>query len=123
MITKHFNTKTNVLEVSYTGTVSTKELLEYLHNLENDKVLPRNLKIFTDSSNFISTRDTTDVKIVAEAYRKVLMNYTFIISAFFTDNPRPTALTTMYKLQMIGLPNYQFDIFCTKEAALKFLLS
>jgi hypothetical protein len=48
MITYKLNNDLSILETTFTGDVSIKEITEYILTLSNDKNLPKELKILTD---------------------------------------------------------------------------
>ena len=122
MITKQFNHISNILEVTYSGEIDIKQILDYQNEIFLDTSFPRKLMIFTNASNSKIVLSTKEVDEVALAIEDLMSKYTLIKNAFLTDSPLPTALSTLYKLSVASFPTYQFDVFSSKKAAQKFLL-
>jgi len=121
MITKQFNHNSNILEVTYSGEIDIKQILNYQLEINLDTSFPRDLMILTDATNSKIILSTKEVDEIALAIEDLMKKYSLIKNAFLTDSPLPTALSTLYKLSVTSFPTYQFDVFSTKKAALKFL--
>ena len=120
MIETSVNRDTGILDSRFEGEVTIEEIVDYIVATKKNKLYPRTLKILTDATqahmNF-SPGDLT--KIVDENY-KSLEQYDFIIDAIVIDSPRETAMSMLYQ-ELAKTRKYKFEIFSTRESALKWL--
>lgn len=121
MVVEKFNAKTAILETEFKGEVTLLEVVNYIIRTKENKMYPRTLKIFTDSSQAIFNFSIQDLNTIMEENLKSLMNYDCIIDAIIVDNPKNTVLTMLYA-ELTKTNKYKFKIFSTKEAALNWLL-
>jgi hypothetical protein len=120
MVKEIFNSKTGILETEFKGDVTLLDVVNYIIRTKENKIYPRTLKIFTDSSQAIFNFSIEDLNTIMEENLKSLMNYDFIIDAIIVDNPKNTVLTMLYA-ELSKTKKYKFKIFSTKEAALHWL--
>ncbi len=124
MITRIFNSEKGILESKFEGEISINEVTEYILSLSEDKTLPKVLKIFTDASNatFDENVVPNDLKKLVEANYKSLSVRDSIYDAFIVSKPIEMALGQLY-MEFSKSENYYFNLFSTKEAAVKWLNS
>lgn len=120
MIKHSFNKNTNILEVIYTGNITSQEIIELNRAIKNNKQYPRVLKIIADTKEAHFNFPIKDLDIIVEETIIALEFYTKMIDAIIIDNPKNTVLTVLYK-NLFKTKNYEFEIFATKEAALNWL--
>jgi hypothetical protein len=122
MITSHLNRDTGIIETVLTGIITVDEVINYINELRNSEKFPKRLLILTDSVNgrFGFTREE-DLKI-AEIVQQYAPLFELIKDAIIIDDPRTTAYSLLYRNSSLNIPNYQFEIFSTRDAAIKWLL-
>ncbi|MCK5028929.1 MAG: STAS/SEC14 domain-containing protein [Bacteroidales bacterium] len=122
MITYKFNKEEGILETTFSGDVSIKDISEYILTLSKDKTLPGKLKILTDvtKGKFSEGVIPKDMTILVEANKKSLAQRDFTYDAFVVSGSFEMALGMLYQ-KLNKIKNYKVGIFSTKEAALKWL--
>lgn len=120
MITYKFNTLKGVLETYFEGEVVLKEIVDYIIATKQNTIYPRTLKILTNTSEANFNFSPNDLKIIIEENYKSLEKYDRIIDAIITDNPKNTAISMLYQ-ELVKTNKYEFNVFSSKEAALKWL--
>ena len=121
MINIHFNSETNILEVTYLGKISIEQLLEYGSEIRNNKTYPRNLKVFTDATKADYTIEEKNIPGLLENLEKDVENYHTVKSAMLHSSPKETAISMILEFEE-KIPNYTHRIFSTREAAMQWLL-
>ncbi len=124
MIRYKINDKTGIVETTVKGTVTINDFIEYISKLSTDKSLSKKVKILTDASKgkFFDDVNPEDLYRVVEINTKSLAKSEFICDAFIISSSMETALAQLYK-EYSKADNYFFNVFYTKEAALKWLNS
>ena len=124
MIQYKFNDKKGIVETIVKGTVTINDFIEYISALKKDKFLPKRVKILTDASKgkFFKDVNPEDLLRVVEINNKSLEKSELICDAYVISSSMETALAQLYK-EYSKADNYYFNIFSTKEAALKWLNS
>ena len=122
MITTKFNTCTNILEVTYFGDVTSKEIIDYIIATMNNSNYPRELKILTDASKAKMCFDPDDIHKIVDANNRSLKKYDSITDALIVVNPNETALTVFFKF-LSENEKYAVNAFATKKAASEWLHS
>lgn len=122
MIIYSFNSKTGIVESVIKGEITIEDLSDYLISLSKDFKLPKILRIFTNASDANFSFEITNevLKKIVDANNKSLKNREKIFTAFILSTPIETAMAHLYKI-FSKTKNYSFEIFSTKEAALKWL--
>jgi len=122
MITSHFNRDTGIVETVFTGIVTFEDVVEYIHRLGNGDKYPGRLLILTDSIKGRFELTSEEDQKIGEAVRKYASQFEQIKDAPIINDPRTTAYSVLYRNATSNIPNYQFEIFSTREAAIKWLL-
>ena len=124
MITKKFNSETGILESKFEGEITIKQVTDYILSLSEDKSLPKKLKIFSDATKgtFSESITPNDLKEIVEANYKSLAARECIYDAFIINSSIEMALGQLY-MEFSKSDNYYFNLFSTKEAAVKWLNS
>ncbi len=122
MITYAFNKETGFLETTFEGEVSIKDIAEYIIMLSEDKTLPKKLKIFTDATKGKFSKGVVpkDLPKLVEANKVSLAQRDYIYDAFVLTGTLEMALGMLYKT-ISKTKKYKFNVFSTKEAAIKWL--
>ena len=122
MITKKFNLETGILESKFEGEITIKQVTDYIISLSEDKSLPKKLKIFSDATKGIFSENIApnDLKEIVEANQKSLAARECIYDAFIISSSIEMALGQLY-MEFSKSENYYFNLFSTKEAAVKWL--
>ncbi|WP_298364874.1 STAS/SEC14 domain-containing protein [uncultured Lutibacter sp.] len=120
MIVEKFNKISYLLEVTYSDNVSAKEIIDYIKATKENNEYPRILKIISDAKKATFNFSIEELEQIVKENYKSLEKYNKIIDAIIVDNPKNTVLTVLYK-RFFNTEKYKFEIFATKEAALKWL--
>lgn len=123
MITSHINRDTGIIETTYEGNVTFEDVMDYIAELRNVEKYPKKLLILSDSVrgrfNFTEEED----QLIAGIVRQYAPSFELIRDAIIIDDPRTTAYSVLYRNTSLSIPNYQFEIFSTREAAITWLLT
>lgn len=120
MILTNFIEEINLLEVKYEGTISVKELIDYINETRKNKSYPRDLRIITDARNVKMDFNPDDLSKIIEANTKSLKNYNSITDAFVIDKPKETALSLLFQ-ELSKNKNYKFKIFFKLDNAINWI--
>lgn len=120
MITVEFNNEEQYLHSTFEGEITKQELIDYIDAIRLNNLYPRKLKIIIDSTHAKMKLAKEDLRLVFDANLKSLAKYDFIFEAIITLYPKETAYSIMYK-EMSATKQYKFEVFSTKDAALKWL--
>lgn len=122
MITCFFNKSLDILETKIKGDISINDIIKYIIDVREHKMLSGKIKIFTDASQgkFTEKVRKNGLARFLEENKKTLVQIEFIYDAFVVSGTFETALGLLYQ-GLIEIPNYRFKIFSTKEAALEWL--
>jgi len=120
MVIEKFNNQTGILETKFVGEITLLKLVNYIIRTKKNKIYPRNLKIFTDSSDAFFNFSIKDLNIIMEENLKSLEKYDCIIDAIIVDNPKNTVLKMLYA-ELTKTNKYK--IFATKKAAQTWLIT
>lgn len=120
MIDINFNTDTNILENTLTGTIGIAEVLDMYDRMEQLDVLPQNLKVIIDSQKARYTFTEKELKQIASAIEHLLSKFNSIQEAIIQSSPYETAMAVLYE-QMVQFKNFKFKAFSTREAAIQWL--
>ncbi len=119
-INLQFNEEQGILNITSEGNISAAMIVELYETIINNKEYPRNLKllIITPLSDFkLSPKHMQDI---VSAAQKAYTLYDSLKEALVADGPYNTMIATLYSERSI-MPNFQANVFSTKEAALKWL--
>ncbi len=120
MIDIKFNTDTNILENTLTGTIGIEEVLDMYNRMEQLNVLPQNLKVIIDSQKARYTFTERELQQIAGAIEHLLSKFRSIQEAIIQSSPYETAMAVLYE-QMVQFENFRFKAFSTREAATEWL--
>lgn len=122
MISRHINKDTGIIETTYEGIVTLQEVISYIGELRNTGKYPKKLLILTDAVHGRFMFSEEEDQILAGIVRQYAPSYELIKDAIIIDDPRTTAYSLLYRHAASSIPNYRFEIFSTREAAIKWLL-
>jgi hypothetical protein len=122
MISFNYNKALGVLETKIEGDTSINDIIKYIIDVREHEMLSEKIKIFTDASKgkFIEKVRKNDLQRFLDENKKTLAQKELIYDAFVVSGSFETALGLLYQ-ELIKVPNYQFKIFSTKEAAINWL--
>jgi len=120
MISSKFNTETKILEVVYSGLISSEDLNIHGNNIMNNNKLPRNLNILTDARNAEYDYKKINYFSMMKNMKKHLDPFIFVKNAILHSKPVETAISMILKDKII-INNYKQKIFYTEEAATAWL--
>lgn len=122
MIAMSYNEILEILEIRYKGEISLDNLLELGNKINQNKHLPRNLKILADATKAKYTFNIDKIPLIANDLNKKTKGYESIKFAMIQEKPEETAMS--FALQNENYtPHYSHKIFCTKSSAIEWLLS
>jgi hypothetical protein len=123
MITSHINRDTGIIETIYEGKVTFEDVIGYINELRNFEKFPKRLLILSDSTHGRISFTAEEDQLIAGIVRQYAPSYQLIKDAIIIDDPRTTAYSVLYRNAAASIPNYQFEIFSTRQAAINWLLS
>ena len=122
MVKTSFDGQLGILDSSFEKNVTVDEVVNYITATRLNKRYPRVLKILTDATTATMDFSPTDLNRIVEENLKSLELYDQIIDAIVIDSPRVTAMSLLYK-DLAKSDKYRFEVFSTRETALKWLMS
>jgi len=122
MVKTSFDGQLGILDSSFEKNVTVDEIVNYITATRLNKRYPRVLKILTDATTATMDFSPTDLNRIVEENLKSLEVYDQIIDAIVIDSPRVTAMSLLYK-DLAKSDKYRFEVFSTRETALKWLMS
>ena len=122
MVRTEFNHQTGILNSKFEGDVNINEIVDYVIATRENKSYPRILKILTDATTANMDFTPRDLTLIVEENYRSLEKYDFIIDAILLKSPKETALSILYQ-ELAKTNKYIFQVFSTKEAAVKWLQS
>ncbi|MBI9069140.1 MAG: hypothetical protein JEZ09_17725 [Salinivirgaceae bacterium] len=121
MITFSYNELLEILEVIYKGKVTYEELYDFGIAFENNKSLPRNLKMLTDVTKANYDFPPEKIADIAKNMENITKNYQQIKAAFIQTKPTETAMSILLQNEH-RRENYIHKIFYSREQALEWLM-
>lgn len=124
MIKNTFNKEENILYSIRSGKVTLDEFLQTVEEIGTNKEYPRRLLTITDASNSDLEISVDDLPLILDQLKKYLTNYkSFHDAVIHNDLPNDVAVGMFFEQVSKVIPNYQFKLFTTQEAAKRWLLS
>lgn len=123
MISSHLNRETGIIETRMTGNVILEEITGYIHELKNAEKYPSRMLILTDATHGTFELSDDDNQQIVSIVLQYISSFELIKDAIIISDPRTTAYSILYRKTAARIPNYRFEIFSTREAALNWLLS
>jgi len=123
MSIKHFQMDTGIMEIQQTGIVNLDTIRLHYQEIMTVKMLPNHLKILIDCSKAQFDMDISEIVKIAGYLKHAMTVCAQLSEAIVVNQPYETAVTTLYYDTHSGLPNYQFQVFSTREAAIEWLKS
>ena len=102
------------------GTVTEKEIIDYISSFKENKPLPRVLKILTDATGSIVNLPKESLAAIQNETNNYIGQYDLVLDAMLISTPRETAIALLYE-ELIKSKYYRFKTFSTREAALQWL--
>jgi len=110
-----------ILRVRYPGMLTKEEVIGHYNELGNSKTFHRNIRILIDCKDSNFTIKPEEVPELLAAARSAVTKYKTVKEAMMVTDPYETVIVTLFE-KGIDLPNYQFKVFYTEQAALRWLL-
>jgi phage-related protein len=111
-----FDETDNVLFIKLKGNVSIENILQSADELEQNKTLPRVLRIIEDARDANVKLSVRELHLIEQKIRIVAKNFDSIRHAVIHSTPINTALSFMMS-DMIKSSNYNLKVFSTMEGA------
>jgi hypothetical protein len=123
MITSHINRDTGIIETTYEGKVTFGDIVNYINQLRNIEKFPKRLLILSDSVHGRFSFTSEEDQQIAGLVKQYAPLFEQIRDAIIIDDPRTTAYSVLYRNASAFIPNYEFEIFSTRQAAIDWLLT
>ncbi len=122
MINCNFDSNEGILIVEFIGEITVEELNNYIISVRENKELPQTLKILSDASKgkFAKRVGRKELLSFLEENRITSKQKETMYDAFVLSRALEMALGMLYR-DFNQIENYRFNVFSTKEAALKWL--
>lgn len=122
MIHTYYNKNTGILETQFEGKIGIGEMFDYIVSVRENESLPQKLKIYSNASNakFEGNVNRKDLVRFLDENKTTLDQKDFIYDAFVVSSAFEMALGMLYR-ELNKIKNYKFEVFSTKEAAIKWL--
>ena len=123
MLNYTINKQLKNLEIVAVNTVTVDQIIEHYLSISRDTSLPRNLHTLIDCTNGklqINLKNNENEK-ARIALNKAMNAFDSIREAVIVDKPHETFVATLFREFNHDIKNHGFEIFCTPEAALKWL--
>ena len=119
-ITEEFNAETQILYVSFKGTINADDLIRHIDKVGQNNANPRFLKVLADGREATFDLSAKDLQRINKQKAKYRDSYTYLAYAALISNPITVALSVIY--QMISRTDkHSFQCFSTEEAAERWL--
>ncbi|HBF88760.1 MAG TPA: hypothetical protein DDX39_08975 [Bacteroidales bacterium] len=120
MITYSFNTKSNLLYVTFDEIITFAEIIDYLNEFRELDNLPLDLKLFYDVRKANFDFKLEDVATISKHAELVTEKYNTVKTVFLVDKPKHTALSQVFT-ETETKEKTTRKYFSTEEAAIKWL--
>ncbi|MCD4698728.1 MAG: hypothetical protein K8S16_21055 [Bacteroidales bacterium] len=120
MINSELNSSTKILETTLSGLITIPEVKRHYTSIIYNKALPSRLKIIINSKDATYQFERADLIRIADSVKELLDHFDIVVEAIIESNPYETALAFMYE-KRTKLPNFNFKVFSTREAAMTWL--
>ena len=112
----------NFLYAHFFDRIGMEEIIDYYQNLINSDDYPDELYILQDENHAEFVESKKLINRATELVKDLADRYTIVRVAIWQTTPVKVAYGTVF-IEDINIPNYQANLFYSKEAALKWLLS
>lgn len=121
MISFTFNKELNFLKTKTSGIIGIKEILKHYNHLKENNSYPKNLNVLIDCCDSEFKIEPQEIPIFIDATKQTLQKYDSLTEAILIKKPYETVIATLFK-DMFNSEKYNFKIFYTEEAAIKWLV-
>lgn len=122
MITSHRNSETGIIESKYEGRITLQDIISYISELKDIGKYPKKILILSDATAGRLELGPDDEKVFATMIRQYAPHYELIKDAVIISDPKSTAYSLLFRSAAASIPNYQMELFNTREAAIRWLL-
>lgn len=117
----HLHKRSGVYEIVQEGLLTIEDIRQHYSGLNALNISISPVKVLIDCSKAQFDIDISEVESV-EAFRRSMVNHShYLMEAMVVTQPYETAMMTLYTSLHSDLPNYSFEVFSTREAALAWL--
>ena len=117
MISYLFNKSLNILDVSFEGMIDPKEILDFMHEINNNDVLPRELNVIIDVRNADYVFEPISIQNIVKANYRMNHSFVRIINAILANHPDDPTISLFYQ-HMHDSHNFKVEIFNNRDKAL-----
>jgi len=120
MINYYFDNDHNVLESVFTGSVSMKDISNFMRNINKEDPLPSMLNILVDARKAKFKIDPSEIPELAAVNYTLDKRFDHINNAILTDHPDETAISLLYRFASKS-KRYHVKLFTLRENAMDWL--
>ena len=118
MIEISYNQEFNYVSIKRSGDIFFRDLIELVQKLSRDYKEEKILWVLDDTGQSVSKFDhRDDYDQISKEIMKVAGNFDHIYHAIVAETPANAALSSIYEMFAIKIPNYTFSFFSSTEAA------
>jgi hypothetical protein len=121
MIHTTYHSDTKILSTHYIGKIDATEILEYIKDLNILDINSDKLLYYEDQTQAEFTFKASEIKQIVHALYSKIKGLPSIRVAVVNLHPKETAFS-LIAIKLLKAKNMNAKVFCTKEAALDWLL-
>ena len=121
MIQTTYYPETRILSTNYIGKIDANEIIEYISGLKIEDETVEDLLYFEDQTEAEFVFKASEIKQIVYALYAKVKNIPAIRVAVLNFQPKETAFS-LIAIRLLKAKNMHARVFCTKEAALDWLL-
>ena len=116
-----YNEKQSILETRYIGVLRIEDIIRHYDDIAKFDYLPKQLKVLIDCRGVKIDINIGDINLTKESVKNVLKIFNSMQEVILVDRPDVTAVAMLFKIKNSLVKNYSFDVFCTEDAAKRWL--
>jgi hypothetical protein len=121
MIKTTYNPVTKIISTDYIGKIDAKEILNYISNLSIEDDTYSNLLYLENQTQAEFIFNPSEIKQIVHSLYAKIKNIPSLRVAVLNTHPKETAFS-LIAIRLLKAKNVHAKVFCTKEAALDWLL-
>ena len=123
MTSYSYNENTNTLNLKIEGVIKVDVIINHYDDVINDDSYPKNLKVFIDCRKAVFDIDSQILHTTLDIVKNSIKRFESLKEAIIVETPNVAAIASLFKMLHSNVENYDFNIFNTDEAAIKWLNS
>ena len=107
----------NYIDTLYSGEITIQQVLDYHASIETAFPHQSSIRIYNDIRKCNFNFDMHDIPQFVASIQKAVRNYERVRSVYLTDDPKISAIMSVYEIKVIGIEHYHIQHFSTEKAA------